>query len=272
MVGVREMEEEDELIPAPDIRGLLDLTNRAWINFDSSLWSLSKSVIVLDISYNKISVIPPEIGEMQMLRELKASFNVITLIPSEIGKLKRLRKLTLNSNKLKTLPPEVGRLEMLEELIVSENNLEEMPGSIAKMSMLRVLKLQNNDLKSIPYELVDVVTLEELDFSGNPNLTMVPKLWQGDTNSVLFVCKIHRDYQWQMAEIATSNTDLVKHSQYLEQEQLIMKEQLAKMKNEIELLKRQIPKSKLKQFEKSAKISTEDTANDTQKKSKCTIM
>ena len=81
---------------------------------------------------------------------------------------------------------------MLEELIVSENALEEMPHSIATMSMLRVLKLQNNDLRTIPFELVDVVTLEDLDFSGNPHLVMVPKLWQGDTESVLFVCKIHR--------------------------------------------------------------------------------
>ena len=39
---------------------------------------------------------------------------------------------------------------------------------------------------------MDVVTLEEIDFSGNESLTMVPKLWQGDTNSVLFVCKVHR--------------------------------------------------------------------------------
>ena len=55
-----------------------------------------------------------------------------------------------------------------------------------------VVQLQNNNLRSIPYELVDVVTLEEIDFSGNESLTMVPKLWQGDTNSVLFVCKVHR--------------------------------------------------------------------------------
>ena len=81
---------------------------------------------------------------------------------------------------------------MLEELIVSENKLQDMPHSIATMAMLRVLKLQNNDLRSIPFELVDVVTLEELDFSGNPGLKTVPKLWQGDTDSVLFVCKIHR--------------------------------------------------------------------------------
>jgi len=86
-----------------------------------------------------------------------------------------------------------------------------------------MVQLQNNNLRTIPYELVDVVTLEEIDFSGNDSLTMVPKLWQGDTNSVLFVCKVHRDYNFQMSEISSANSDLVKHCQFLEQEQLLMK-------------------------------------------------
>lgn len=34
------MEEEDELIPHPDVRGLLDLTNRAWIHLDPILWTM----------------------------------------------------------------------------------------------------------------------------------------------------------------------------------------------------------------------------------------
>jgi hypothetical protein len=34
------MEEEDELVPNPDIRGLLDLTNRAWIHLDPVIWTM----------------------------------------------------------------------------------------------------------------------------------------------------------------------------------------------------------------------------------------
>jgi hypothetical protein len=52
---------------------------------------------------------------------------------------------------------------------------------------------------------------------------MVPKAWQGDTESVLFVCKIHRDYTLQMAEVRELNADLEKHSQFLELDQLAMK-------------------------------------------------
>ena len=62
------MEEEDELIPPPDQRGMVDLTNRAWVNLDPNLWLMGRFVIVLDISYNRLNRLPPEIGDMQVLR------------------------------------------------------------------------------------------------------------------------------------------------------------------------------------------------------------
>jgi hypothetical protein len=34
------MEEEDEIVPHPDIRGLLDLTNRAWVHLDPIIWTM----------------------------------------------------------------------------------------------------------------------------------------------------------------------------------------------------------------------------------------
>jgi hypothetical protein len=34
------MEEEDELVPEPDQRGLLSLTNRAWVNIDPAVWKM----------------------------------------------------------------------------------------------------------------------------------------------------------------------------------------------------------------------------------------
>lgn len=125
-------------------------------------------------------------------RELRASFNKIVNIPPEIGKLKRLRRLVLNSNRIKKLPNEIGRLDMLEELIVSENVLEEVPHTIATMSTLRILKLENNKLKALPYELADVVTLEEVNCANNPELEMLPPPWRGDSESILFICRIHR--------------------------------------------------------------------------------
>jgi Leucine-rich repeat (LRR) protein len=148
------MDDSDEaLLIIPDSRGQLDLTNRAWVNLDSQVFSFASSLVLLDISYNNMHELPVEIGELQMLRELRAAFNKLVKVPQTIGKLRRLRKLVLNGNKLKTLPDEIGRLDQLEELIISENRLTYFPSAVKHMSSLAVLKLQNNDLVALPPEL-----------------------------------------------------------------------------------------------------------------------
>lgn len=81
---------------------------------------------------------------------------------------------------------------MLEEFNLSENIIEELPHTISLMSNLRVLKLQNNKLTKIPYEIAEIITLEEVDCANNPSLGMIPAPWRGDTDSVLFICRLHR--------------------------------------------------------------------------------
>lgn len=245
------------MIPEPTSKGFLDLTNRAWVNLDPGLWNMAVSLVSLDISYNHIHEIPPQIGQLVLLKEFKASFNKITSLPAEMGRLKRLRVLLVNSNRLTKLPAELGRLEQLEEIQASENMLEQVPTSIALCPVLRVLKLANNNLKSIPYELADLLTLEEITCENNPNLEMVPAGWRGDGSSILFICKVHRQYHARMEELATTNTDLVKHSQFLEQEQMLMKENVYDMRHQIEELKKNIPKSVAKKMERDAKIKAE---------------
>lgn len=44
-----------------------------------------------------------------------------------------------------------------------------------------------------------------------------------DYLTLLFLLSLSSDYQWQMSEMNVANGDLTKHSQYLEQEQLLMK-------------------------------------------------
>mmetsp|Transcript_6476 Transcript_6476/g.6697 ORF Transcript_6476/g.6697 Transcript_6476/m.6697 type:complete len:272 (+) Transcript_6476:38-853(+) len=271
------MEDEDELIPPPDHRGALDLTNRAWVNLDPVIWTMSKNIILLDVSYNHIFSFPPEIGSMTVLRELRASFNKLVTLPPEIGRLKRLKKMILNSNKMKTLPPELCRLEMLEELILSENVLEELPEHISGLFALRVLKLQNNRLKTLPFELADVVTLEDFDVSSNDHLSVVPKAWSGDTASLLFVLKVHRSYQLQLDDMRVTNTDMIRHAQYLEQEQSLMKERMGKMRDEVSRLRGAISTFRLMILDREAKIANtragDDEAEGTERvRSKCVIM
>ena len=200
------------MVPLPDAKGVLDLTNRACVNLDPVIWTMSVSLVVLDLSYNHIHEIPPQVGELVLLREFRASFNKISSIPPEIGRLKRLRRLILNSNRLTAIPPELGRLAQMDEIVLSENMLEVVPQTLSLCAVLRILKLQNNRLRTLPFELSDVLTLEEIDCSNNPNLDMVPDKWRGDTVSILFVCRIHRDYYTRMEELTQTNGDLIPRS------------------------------------------------------------
>ncbi|RYH22983.1 leucine-rich repeat domain-containing protein [archaeon] len=125
-------------------------------------------------------------------RELIASFNKIVTIPAELGKLRRLRKISLNNNRIKALPPELGSIEGLEELHLGENLIEELPMSLSKLTGLKILKMTNNRLRTIPFEIANLFTLEEFDCGNNPHLDTVPARWRGDTESLLFTCRLHR--------------------------------------------------------------------------------
>ena len=92
--------------------------------------------------------------------------------------------------------------------------------------------------------------------------------------SILFVCKIHRTYHIRMDEMTHTNEDLSKHSQFLEQQQLLLMESILDLKNEIGDLKRSLPKAALAKYEREAKVASERNASETEaseKKSSCCI-
>jgi hypothetical protein len=62
------MEDDDDLTPQPDEKGQLVLSNRAWVHLDPVIWTMTLKLVKLDISYNHIAEIPPQVGELIMLR------------------------------------------------------------------------------------------------------------------------------------------------------------------------------------------------------------
>ena len=73
-----------------------------------------RTLVELNLSYNRISEVPSQIGTLEMLKILNISFNKISELPPSIGKLKRLRELHASSNSLTGLPTEMSQLALLE--------------------------------------------------------------------------------------------------------------------------------------------------------------
>ena len=102
-----------------------------------------------------------EIGLLSNLRILDLRYNKLTVLPSEICQLVQLRKLFLRFpplhpfslsyrcplftnplfpryNKLHALPPEIVNLEYLELLSIRNNSLSTLPAQMSRLKNLRV--------------------------------------------------------------------------------------------------------------------------------------
>jgi len=124
--------------------------------------------------------LPPEIGQLQQLRTLYLCHNQLTQIPfgllrlpPEIGQLQQLRTLSLFDNQLTQIPPEIGQLQQLRYLYLFNNQLTQIPPEIGQLQQLHNLSLRNNQLTQIPPEIGQLQQLQILDLSNN-QLTQIP--------------------------------------------------------------------------------------------------
>ena len=109
----------------------------------------------LNISYNQLTTLPPEITELTNLTELYLSGNQLTSLPLEITKLTKLTRLDLYGNQLTSLPLEITKLTNLIWLDLSDNQLTALPPEITKLTKITGLDLSGNPLESPPPEIVE---------------------------------------------------------------------------------------------------------------------
>ncbi|XP_018578634.1 leucine-rich repeat protein 1-like [Anoplophora glabripennis] len=174
---------------------ILDLSNN-WIEFIPEDLSNLTNLKEFNISHNILARSTPKQwnwmgGNLsKSLLLLDVSYNELTYIPNQICKLHKLTTLNLNNNLIKTLPAGIGNLRNLKIFSASNNFLVVLPGSIKKLRLHSIDISNNNFEQCIPNgagvfpKPLPVCTLKEyasrkvlgarlIYFSGNLPLTLV---------------------------------------------------------------------------------------------------
>eukprot|EP00727_Mastigamoeba_balamuthi_P004863 m51a1_g14375 putative leucine rich repeat protein (807) ;mRNA; f:266526-270914 len=123
-----------------------------------------------------LTVLPPEIGTLTNLTELKVDDNELTVLLPEIGALTNLTQLKVNDNKLTELPPEIGTLTNLTQLNVKYNELTVLPPEIGTLTNLTGLVVNYNQLTALPPEIGTLTNLSDLWVNYNELTALPPEI------------------------------------------------------------------------------------------------
>ena len=96
----------------------------------------------------QLQTVTPGIGDLSLLRWLNLSYNKIRVLPPSVGKLRNLERLHVNNNVIEELPLEIWGLKQLEELRVDNNKLRALPSELLFLPRLREVHAENNLLVS----------------------------------------------------------------------------------------------------------------------------
>ncbi|XP_069008862.1 leucine-rich repeat-containing protein 57 [Embiotoca jacksoni] len=140
--------------------GVFQLTGKGLQEFPEELQRLTANLRTVDLSGNKIEVLPPGVGNFLQLKSLTLNSNKLTVLPSEIGKLKKLETLCLNGNRIQQLPPAVGQLKALRTLNLSGNQISEFPSGLGTLRHLDLLDLSRNQIRNVPAGVSELQTIE----------------------------------------------------------------------------------------------------------------
>ncbi|PSN45158.1 Leucine-rich repeat-containing protein 57 [Blattella germanica] len=137
-------------------------------------YETAKKTGVLKISQKKLTEFPTSLKQLEpLLRTLDLSENRFTSLPNEIGSFKLLKHLNLNDNKLSSLPDSVGELNKLESLSLCTNRLISLPHSLSNLSNLKQVYLSDNQILEFPLMFCGLKHLDVLDVSRN-KITEIP--------------------------------------------------------------------------------------------------
>ncbi|CAH1391630.1 unnamed protein product [Nezara viridula] len=122
----------------------------------------------LDISYNRLELLPEWVGTCQLLRTLFASHNLISSLPDRFFSSEgSLQTLQLSFNRLSSLPP-LTKNSSLQQIFLQGNRIRTLPQHFFLATpRLRTLNLTKNRLEELPGAVVEGHQMERLYLTCN---------------------------------------------------------------------------------------------------------
>ncbi|XP_054895188.1 leucine-rich repeat-containing protein 2 isoform X2 [Poeciliopsis prolifica] len=128
----------------------------------------------LNVSYNRLSRVPPELGDCEKLERLELAGNLsLSELPFELSSLKQLVHLDISENRFASIPVCALRMSRLQLLDLSNNQLSDLPQDMDRLQQLSTLFVHSNRLSYLPVCLTNISSLRMVVASGDA-LTCVP--------------------------------------------------------------------------------------------------
>jgi Leucine-rich repeat (LRR) protein len=114
------------------------------------------------VEFSQESDIPPEIGSLERLKELRLVGRFSGVLPGELGELANLEILNLSGNFTGPVPHQLSNLGRLQELYLSGSFTGSIPHELGNLTALQSLHLGGNFSGDIPPEIGNLLNLKTL--------------------------------------------------------------------------------------------------------------
>jgi len=140
--------------------GVCQLSNMQIKELPSQLLRLNHNLRSLDLSTNKIEILPEAIGNFTVLKNLNLNNNLLRSLPNSIGKLKKLETLQLSNNSLTSLPSPITNCNSLQTINLKMNRFKKFPIEVTHLKKLDAIDISSNQIKSLPPEISKILAVE----------------------------------------------------------------------------------------------------------------
>lgn len=147
---------------------IYDKTKQTTTSNTSANSSQTTNGKVLDYTHQNLSSVGPSIYNQTDATQLLLSYNNLTSLPSQLGNMDKLQVLKVDHNRLQgALIAEIRKMPLVT-LDASYNDMTGVPAEIGQLNQLQTLNYSYNKITALPNEIANLKQLKTLNLTANP--------------------------------------------------------------------------------------------------------